>query len=129
MQYMLLIYEDESLYGSAGKVGPTLQEIVARRMAFNRVRADLLRRAGSTQEAREAYEIAISLVSASAEPPVADSAEGSVERERRLKVHRPRAPDRARTRCPPRPFSRGAAPSPAGTGQAPGRRSDRRGRS
>jgi len=91
MQYMLLIYEDESLYGSAGKVGPTLQEIVARRMAFNRVRADLLRRAGSTQEAREAYEIAISLVSASAEPPVADSAEGSVEREPRAEAQGPPA--------------------------------------
>jgi hypothetical protein len=36
MQYMLLIYEDESLYGNAGKVGPALQEIVAKHMAFNR---------------------------------------------------------------------------------------------
>ena len=36
MQYMLMIYEDESLYGNAGKVGPALQEIVARHMAFNR---------------------------------------------------------------------------------------------
>ncbi len=35
MQYMLLIYEDESLYG-AGKAGPALQEIVARHMAFSR---------------------------------------------------------------------------------------------
>lgn len=51
MQYMLLIYEDESLYGNAGKVRPALQEeIVARHRAFNRA-------------------------------PVADSAEGSVERE------------------------------------------------
>lgn len=32
MQYMLLIYEDESLYGNAGKVGPALQEIAAKHM-------------------------------------------------------------------------------------------------
>lgn|SRR5581483_9018157 len=35
MQYMLLIYEDESVYGP-GKAGPALQEIVAKHMAFNR---------------------------------------------------------------------------------------------
>ena len=34
MQYMLLIYEDESLYGP-GKAGPALQEIVAKHMAFS----------------------------------------------------------------------------------------------
>lgn len=36
MQYMLLIYEDESHYGNANKAGAALQEIVARHMAFNR---------------------------------------------------------------------------------------------
>jgi hypothetical protein len=35
MQYMLLIYEDESLYGP-GKAGPALQEIVAKHMAFSK---------------------------------------------------------------------------------------------
>ena len=35
MQYALLIYEDETLYGP-GKKGPALQEIVSRHMAFNR---------------------------------------------------------------------------------------------
>jgi hypothetical protein len=35
MQYALLIYEDETLYGP-GKKGPAIQEIVSRHMAFNR---------------------------------------------------------------------------------------------
>jgi hypothetical protein len=35
MQYMLLIYEDERIYGP-NKSGPALQEIVARHMAFNK---------------------------------------------------------------------------------------------
>jgi len=35
MQYALLIYEDEALYGP-GKTGPAMQEIVARHMAFSR---------------------------------------------------------------------------------------------
>jgi hypothetical protein len=35
MQYALLIYEDESLYGP-GKKGPAMQEIVSRHMAFNK---------------------------------------------------------------------------------------------
>jgi len=35
MQFMLLIYEDESIYGP-GKNGPAMQQIVARHMAFNR---------------------------------------------------------------------------------------------
>jgi hypothetical protein len=35
MQYALLIYEDEALYGP-GKNGPALDEIVAKHMAFNR---------------------------------------------------------------------------------------------
>jgi len=35
MQFMLLIYEDESIYG-AGKAGPAMQQIVAKHMAFNR---------------------------------------------------------------------------------------------
>jgi len=34
MQYALLIYEDESLYGP-GKAGPKIQEIVGKHMAFN----------------------------------------------------------------------------------------------
>ena len=34
MQYALLIYEDEALYGP-GKRGPAIQEIVSRHMAFN----------------------------------------------------------------------------------------------
>jgi hypothetical protein len=34
MQYMLLIYEDEQVYGP-NKGGPALQEIVAKHMAFN----------------------------------------------------------------------------------------------
>jgi len=32
---MLLIYEDESIYGP-GKNGPAMQQIVAKHMAFNR---------------------------------------------------------------------------------------------
>jgi hypothetical protein len=35
MQYALLIYEDETLYGP-GMKGPAIQEIVSRHMAFNR---------------------------------------------------------------------------------------------
>jgi hypothetical protein len=35
MQYMLLIYEDESIYGPA-KNGPGLQEIVREHMVFNK---------------------------------------------------------------------------------------------
>jgi len=35
MQYALLIYEDESLYGP-GKRGPAIQEIVSRHMGFNK---------------------------------------------------------------------------------------------
>ena len=35
MQFMLLIYEDESIYGP-GKNGPAMQQIVAEHMAFNR---------------------------------------------------------------------------------------------
>ncbi len=35
MQYMLLIYEDEKLYGP-DKNGPAIQEIVAKHMAFNK---------------------------------------------------------------------------------------------
>ena len=35
MQYMLLIYEDESVYGE-NKDGPAMNEIVARHMAFVR---------------------------------------------------------------------------------------------
>jgi hypothetical protein len=35
MQYALLIYEDESIYG-AGKKGPAMQEIVSRHIAFNK---------------------------------------------------------------------------------------------
>ncbi len=35
MQYMLLIYEDESLYGP-DKSGPAIQEIVGKHMAFNK---------------------------------------------------------------------------------------------
>ena len=34
MQYMLLIYEDERIYGP-NKSGPAMQEIVAKHMAFN----------------------------------------------------------------------------------------------
>jgi hypothetical protein len=35
MQYMLLIYEDERIYGP-NKTGPALQEIVSKHMAFNK---------------------------------------------------------------------------------------------
>ena len=35
MQYLLLIYEDERLYGP-DKNGPAIQEIVAKHMAFNK---------------------------------------------------------------------------------------------
>lgn len=35
MQYMLLIYEDERIYGP-DKNGPALQELVAKHMAFNK---------------------------------------------------------------------------------------------
>ena len=35
MQYMLLIYEDEQVYGT-DKDGPAIQEIVARHMAFSK---------------------------------------------------------------------------------------------
>lgn len=35
MQFMLLIYEDESIYGP-GKDGPAMQQIVAKHMAFSR---------------------------------------------------------------------------------------------
>ena len=35
MQYMLLIYEDETVYGP-DKNGPAIQEIVAKHMAFNK---------------------------------------------------------------------------------------------
>lgn len=35
MQYMLLIYEDERIYGP-DKSGPEIQEIVARHMVFNK---------------------------------------------------------------------------------------------
>ena len=35
VQFMLLIYEDESIYGP-GKNGPAMQQIVAKHMAFNR---------------------------------------------------------------------------------------------
>lgn len=35
MQYMLLIYEDEKIYGP-DKNGPAIQEIVARHMEFNK---------------------------------------------------------------------------------------------
>jgi hypothetical protein len=35
MQFMLLIYEDESVYGP-GKNGPAMQQIVAKHMTFNR---------------------------------------------------------------------------------------------
>ena len=35
MQYMLLIYEDEKIYG-ADKNGPAIQEIVAKHMAFSK---------------------------------------------------------------------------------------------
>ena len=35
MQYMLLIYEDEKLYGP-DKNGPAIQEIVAKHMEFNK---------------------------------------------------------------------------------------------
>ncbi len=35
MQYMLLIYEDEKVYGP-DKNGPAIQEIVAKHMAFNK---------------------------------------------------------------------------------------------
>ena len=34
MQYMLLIYEDEQIYGGPVKDGPALQEMVAKHMAF-----------------------------------------------------------------------------------------------
>jgi len=35
MQYMLLIYEDERIYGP-DKTGPAIQEIVAKHMLFNK---------------------------------------------------------------------------------------------
>jgi hypothetical protein len=35
VQFMLLIYEDESIYGP-GKNGPAMQQIVAKHMAFSR---------------------------------------------------------------------------------------------
>ena len=35
MQYALLIYEDETLYGP-GKSGPALQQIVSKHIAFNK---------------------------------------------------------------------------------------------
>jgi hypothetical protein len=35
VQFMLLIYEDESIYGP-GKDGPAMQQIVAKHMAFSR---------------------------------------------------------------------------------------------
>ncbi len=35
MQYLLLIYEDEQIYGP-NKDGPAMQEIAAKHMAFNR---------------------------------------------------------------------------------------------
>jgi hypothetical protein len=35
VQFMLLIYEDESIYGP-GKNGPAMPQIVAKHMAFNR---------------------------------------------------------------------------------------------
>jgi hypothetical protein len=34
MQYMLLIYEDERVYGGPKKNGPALQEMMAKHMAF-----------------------------------------------------------------------------------------------
>jgi hypothetical protein len=34
MQYMLLIYEDERVYGGPEKTGPALQEMMAKHMAF-----------------------------------------------------------------------------------------------
>src|SRR5947199_2259490 len=34
MQYMLLIYEDERVYGGPEKSGPALQEMMAKHMAF-----------------------------------------------------------------------------------------------
>jgi hypothetical protein len=34
VQFMLLIYEDESIYGP-GKNGPAMQQIVAKHMAFS----------------------------------------------------------------------------------------------
>jgi hypothetical protein len=34
MQYMLLIYEDERVYGGPEKTGPALQEMIAKHMAF-----------------------------------------------------------------------------------------------
>jgi hypothetical protein len=34
MQYMLLIYEDERIYGGPEKNGPALQEMIAKHMAF-----------------------------------------------------------------------------------------------
>jgi hypothetical protein len=34
MQYMLLLYEDEAIYGP-GKNGPAMQEMISRHMAFN----------------------------------------------------------------------------------------------
>ena len=34
MQYMLLIYEDERIYGGPEKTGPALQEMMAKHMAF-----------------------------------------------------------------------------------------------
>ena len=34
MQYVLLIYEDERVYGGPEKAGPALQEMMAKHMAF-----------------------------------------------------------------------------------------------
>jgi hypothetical protein len=34
MQYVLLIYEDERIYGGPEKTGPALQEMMAKHMAF-----------------------------------------------------------------------------------------------
>ena len=34
MQYALLIYEDEAIYGGPDKNGPAIQQIVAKHMAF-----------------------------------------------------------------------------------------------
>ena len=34
MQYMLLIYEDERVYGGPEKNGPALQDMIAKHMAF-----------------------------------------------------------------------------------------------
>lgn len=36
MQYALLIYEDEAIYGGPEKNGPLIREVVGKHMAFNR---------------------------------------------------------------------------------------------